>query len=127
MVDKESLSLGGSEKENTSLHKNVITIEEEDRQVDEMNASLVGQLENGNQEKIIGMLNGLNFKMTQFKEQKRQIEEEIRRGVQASTASLISATDNSPDNSDHEISELITIQDYQSIVGSRVPTEAPPT
>ncbi len=55
------------------------------------------------------MLNGLNFKMYQFKEQKRQIEEEIRKGVQASTASLISQTEQSLNNSDHEISELLTI------------------
>ena len=62
MAEKEqSLSLGegGSEKENTSLLKNVITSGEEE---DGESSST------GNQEKIIGMLNGLNFKMTQFKE-----------------------------------------------------------
>lgn len=63
----------------------------------------------GNQEKIMGMLNGLNLKMYQFNEQKRQIEEEILRGVHASTASLISQTECSLNNSDNEISELLTI------------------
>jgi hypothetical protein len=36
MVDKESLSLGGSEKENTSLIKNVIAPDPEERQSNEM-------------------------------------------------------------------------------------------
>jgi hypothetical protein len=37
MIDKESLSLGGSEKENTSLLKNVITSGEEgDRSADDV-------------------------------------------------------------------------------------------
>ena len=85
----------------------------------------------------MGMLNGLNFKMSQFKEQKRIIEEEIRRGVQASRASLISCEDgennemignyNEENNSDNEMSEMLTIQDYQSKMGSRLATEAPPT
>jgi hypothetical protein len=51
--------------------------------------------------------------MTLFNEQKRMIEEEIRRGVQASTASLISEFDNvaacDSDDSDKEITELLTI------------------
>lgn len=49
-------------------------------------------------EKIQNVLEKLNQKMTQFNEQRRLIEEEIRRGVHASTASLLS-----DDESDNEL------------------------
>lgn len=95
--DKESLSLGGSEKENTSLLKNAIatTSGDEDRSAEELLAAVN---QSAGHEKIQNVLEKLNQKMTQFKEQRRLIEEEIKRGVHASTASLVSDED-----SDNEI------------------------
>ena len=56
MIDKESLSLGGSEKENTSLLKNAQDLDDRQRGDTEVE-------ESGNPEKILGMLNSINFKM----------------------------------------------------------------
>ena len=95
--DKESLSLGGSEKENTSLLKNAIatTSGDEDRSAEEIIAAIN---QSAGHEKIQNVLEKLNLKMTQFKEERRLIEEEIKRGVHASSASLVSE-----DDSDNEI------------------------
>ena len=109
MAEKESLSLGGSENENTSLLKNCIAPDPEERQSDKIIQEAECSNGGGNQEKILGMLDGLIFKMYQFKEKKRHIEAEIQRGLQASTASLISQTEGSVNSSAHEISELLTI------------------
>ena len=94
--DKESLSLGGSEKENTSLLKNAIatTSGDEDRSAEELLAAVN---QSAGHEKIQNVLEKLNQKMTQFKEQRRLIEEEIKRGVHASTASLVSDEDSDND------------------------------
>ena len=81
-------------------------------------------------DKIQSMFNNLNQKMSQLNEQRKQIEEEIRKGVRASTTSLLSSnTDSSKqaDNSGSFGEELITVQDYQSALESRLPTETLPT
>lgn len=83
--------------------KNVIVSGEEDRSGEEILAAVN---KSNNHEKIYCVLNNLNTKMTQFNEQRRQIEEEIRKGIHASTASLLS---NSDCESDQEISEILTI------------------
>ena len=109
---QENLSLGESEKENSSLSKNFALKTDEDSSRD---------LEKPNHAKIESMLNNLNEKMTLFNEQRRIIEEQIKQGVHASTTSLLS------DSSSSGLEEQLTIHDYQSIMESRLGTEAPPT
>ncbi len=66
LADKESLSLGESEKENTSLIKNaVVTSGDEDRSAEEILAAVN---QSTGHEKIQNVLEKLNQKMTQFNE-----------------------------------------------------------
>ena len=108
---QENLSLGESEKENSSLSKNFALKTDEDSSRD---------LEKPNHAKIESMLNNLNEKMMLFNEQRRIIEEQIKQGVHASTTSLLS-------DSSSGLEEQLTIHDYQSVMESRLGTEAPPT
>lgn len=68
LADKDSLSLGGSEKENTSLLKNVIatTSGEDDRSAEEIFSSAI--VEGKGPEKIQSVLDQLNKKMSEFNE-----------------------------------------------------------
>jgi len=62
--------------------------------------------------------------MTQLDQQRKQIEEEIRKGVRPSTTSLLSSNTSVEHT---ESCELVTVQDYQSAPGSRLQTETLPT
>lgn len=78
---------------------------------------------NGSQMKNIQtVLNNLNDKMLKFNDQKREIEEEIQKNlITLSTHSL------NTDRSLAELSEMLTIQDYQSIMESHIGTEVLPS
>ena len=55
--------------------------------------------------------------MIKFNEQRRHIENEIKQGVHASTASLLSSGSDRL-QSDADNGELLTIKDYQSVMES---------
>ena len=72
-------------------------------------------------DKISLVLNNLNNKVIKFDMEKKQVEEEILKRLCASTNTL------NTDRSLTELSEMLTIQDYQSMMESKIGTEAVPT
>ena len=67
------------------------------------------------------MLNNLNTKVQKFNEQKKQVEDEILKNLLLTTNTL------NTDRSLAELSEMLTIQDYQSVMDSLKGTETVPT
>jgi len=71
--------------------------------------------------KIQNVLNNLNVKILRFNEQKKKVEDEVKRNMGTSRCSLVS------EHTLGELSEMISISDYQSVMESIVGTNAIPT
>lgn len=66
--------------------------------------------------KIHNVLNNLNVKMLRYDEHKKKVEDEIKRHCGQSRASMVS------EHTLGELSEMISISDYQSVMESIIPT-----
>lgn len=81
--------------------KNVITSGGEDKSDDEFEPVFNAKIQNA--------LNNLNIKMSQLNEQRKAIEDEIRREVHASSASLLSGRGELSDSDESDFNEVNTI------------------
>ncbi|CDW81575.1 UNKNOWN [Stylonychia lemnae] len=73
-------------------------------------------------DKIQNVLNNLNVKMLRFGEQGKLVEEEIRRNLNCQSTNTLTT-----ERSLAQLSEMMSIQDYQSCMESRMDTYTQPT